>query len=251
VASQDSTTGKVAEGMPKSGAFVTTRWTVVQCASNSTLPESEAALETLCRAYWTPIYVYVRRFGHAEEDSRDLTQAFFCKLLEKKWIAAANPDKGRFRTFLLSTLKHFLADERDRIGALKRGGDRLHIPLLGDFDEDALPMSGNASPEQIFDYQWALTIFNQALQNLQQEFQQLGKGSDFDVLKNFIGLNGNPVSQKEAAKSLGITEAAAKMSVSRMRRRFRELVRAEIAQTVQDDTELESEVRYLAEVLRQ
>jgi RNA polymerase sigma factor (sigma-70 family) len=234
-----------------SGAFVTTRWTVVQSARNSASPEAEAALESLCRAYWPPIHAYVRRFGYPIEDCRDLTQGFFCRLLEKKWLLAADPERGKFRTFLLSTLKHFLADERDRAEALKRGGGRLHLSLEGDFDEEILALSHSASPEQIYEYQWALTVLDQALRRLQQEFADFGKGADFEVLKNFIALDATPISHQEAAARLGITEGAAKMSVSRMRRRFRELVRTEVAHTVQNDAEIENEVRYLAEILRQ
>jgi DNA-directed RNA polymerase specialized sigma24 family protein len=215
--------------VPASRAFATTRWTVVQSASESASREADAALETLCRTYWPAIHTYVRRFGCSAEDCRDLTQAFFCRLLEKKWLLAADPQRGKFRTFLLSTLKHFLADERDRSEALKRGAGRPHLSLERDFDDDTFAPSDNASLDQIYDYQWAITVFDQCVHNLQQEFADFGKAADFEVLKEFVALDAAPVSQKEAAASLGISEAAAKMAVSRMRRRFRELLRAETA----------------------
>jgi RNA polymerase sigma factor (sigma-70 family) len=231
------------------GVFEATHWSVVAAAGGE---DGHKALEILCQTYWPSIYSYARRFGQSEEEARDCTQEFFHRLIEKKWAAQADPSRGRFRTFLICRLKGFLADEWDRKTALKRGGgqailslDELEIENVYQY-EDALKIT----PDLAYDRQWALSVLKTSLDRLREECSLEGKSQIFEALKSFVGGGETLPSYTAAAAELESTEAAVKMAVSRMRRRFRELTRAEVARTVSSDADLEDEMRYLVEVLR-
>ena len=229
--------------------FPNTRWSVVLAARQPT-PEATAALEIICQSYWYPLYAYIRRSGHSSHDAQDLTQAFFAKLLEKNFWARADPQKGRFRAFLLTALRHFLADERDRVRTAKRGGGMSFIS----FDEQAGEehflegLSQNVSAEQQFDRQWASTLLEQARRKLRQECIASGKSELYDR----VGLVGDKSetsgSYAAVAQELGMSISAIKSAVSRLRGRYGELVREEVAHTVSSPAELDAEVRYLLSV---
>jgi RNA polymerase sigma-70 factor (ECF subfamily) len=210
-----------------------------------------AALEELCQAYWTPLYAFARRAGHSPEDARDFTQGFFARLLEKRDLAAADPERGKFRTFLLAAFKHFLAHERERAGALKRGGGIEFLPLHTEAEESGFGSepADLHSPEQAFELRWAAALLEKVLRRLREEFAASGRAALFDDFKGF--LIGEPPEGGYAATAarLGMTEGAAKMIVTRTRGRYRLLLRSEIAQTVTMPGEVEEELRHLRAVL--
>ena len=231
--------------------FATTHWSVVLAAGRTSSPDSRRALTTLCETYWYPSYAYVRRRGYAREEAQDLTQEFFLGLLEKDVLRAADPERGRFRSFLLGSLKNFLANEWRDARAKKRGGGR--VPLSLDFrsaeDQYALEPGHELTPEKIYERRWALTLLERSLSKLREEFTRAGKSDLFDQLKVFLGGEGQRVSYKEIAEKLAMTEGAVKVSVHRLRRRCRELLRAEIAQTVAGPEEVDEELRHLFSAL--
>ena len=235
------------------GQFNTTRWSVVLMAGRTLSPESEAALEKLCRAYWQPVCAFARRKGWNEEDAKDLTQQFFASLLQRKDFSGLDRRKGKFRTFLLSAFTHFLANEYDRATAQKRGGGNT-ILSLDQFAPDEL---GNAcpatdvAPDTIYDMRWAQTILQAALRQLKEEMSQANKQRQFDELKHFLTANAAAGEYALVAHKLGVEAAAAPVMVHRLRHRYRELVRAEVAQTVSSPLELEEEMKYLFAVLNQ
>lgn len=234
-----------------SSVFATTHWTEVIQASQPASPQAAQALENLCQKYWYPLYAFIRRQGHDQHDAQDLTQSFFARFLEKRYLADIDPARGKFRSFLLASLKHFLANEWDRARAKKRGGDKAVIPLDREAAEARYaqePQHGS-TPEMIYDRRWALTILEQALGRLEQECEAEGKIQNFRLLKQFLMQGEATLSQAELAKELGLTPAAAKVAAHRLRRRFRELLRAEIAQTVSSRSEIEDELRYLFSVI--
>ncbi len=233
------------------GAFATTHWSLVlhACRDDSSL--AREALETLCRAYWPAIYTYVRRSGHAPEAARDLTQDFFARLLGKGLIGIANPQRGRFRTFLLTVLQRFLADEHDRATAQKRGGGEVLLSLdeLAAEEERPFEPTGGISPEQEFDRRWALATLDNALRHLRAEAERAGHGELFAALQGFLG-GGEPAGTlAETGARLGLGESAVKMRLSRWRLRYRELLRQEVAQTVPRVADLDEEMRHLFAVL--
>ena len=237
--------------MSKSPHFVTTQWSVVLSASQ----EGEvrgAALEQLCRTYWYPLYAYIRRRGNGPEDAQDLTQGFFARLLEKHWLDGIENNGSRFRSFLLSALNGFLADQYDRATAAKRGGGRK--PLSLDTEEGErrylLEPATNETPEKIFDRRWALTVLDQALIKLKEETLRAGKARHFELLEEFIPHEPEPGEYAAVARVLCVSSGAVSISVFRLRRRFRELVRAEIATTVADPEHVETVLRELLAVLR-
>jgi RNA polymerase sigma-70 factor (ECF subfamily) len=231
--------------------FETTRWSMVIAAGQSNLPESRDALEALCEVYWYPLYVYVRRRGHDEDDARDLTQGFFAKLLEKNWVADADPQRGKFRTFMLTALKHYMADEWDRQRAQKRGGGK--VPLSLDFDtaEDGykLELPDDRTPEDVYDACWAETVVQRARERLRREKLEPGKEERFERLEGFVTGEGLEVPYKEVAEELGLSESAVKVAVYRLRQRFGEIVREEVTNTVRDPDDVESEMRHLLGLL--
>jgi RNA polymerase sigma-70 factor (ECF subfamily) len=231
--------------------FAATRWSVVLAAGHRSSPDSQQALESLCRTYWFPLYVYVRRRVPNVYEAQDLTQEFFATLLEKNALEAADRERGRFRWFLLTAFKHFLADEWDKAKAQKRGGGCRTIPLNLESGECryALEPVDDLSPERLYEKQWALTFLEHVLNRLRDEFVANGKEQQFQTLKPFLGGNHEPGSYENAARALGLSEAAAKVAAHRMRRRYREVLRAEIAETVAEPGEVDDEIRNLRATL--
>jgi len=232
-------------------AFAPTRWTLVAAAGRRSSPGSQQALATLCETYWYPLYAYVRRRGHSPEDAQDLTQEFFARLLEKNSLRAADRDRGKFRSFLLAALNHFLAKEWRRAHAQKRGGGQLPIAL--DFDSGEIRYqcepAHNLTPEKIYERRWAMTVLDRAIARLRAEYAKSGKSAQFERLKDFLSGGSDTAPYASLAAALGLTEGAVKVAVHRLRRRCRELVRAEIAETVASPGAVEEELRHLFEAL--
>ena len=231
--------------------FVATHWSVVLSARQKNSPESAAALETLCRTYWYPLYAFVRRQGHSPPDAQDLTQEFFARLLQKDYLKAAAREKGRFRTFLIVALKRFLANEWDRVRAQKRGGGQPPLSLDTDLAEERYqiePVEG-ATADRIFERRWALTLLDRTLTRLRDEFTAAGKAEEFKQLKACLTAERGDISYAEIAGALCQSEGAVRVAVHRLRKRFREIFREEIAHTVSSAEEIEEEVRYLMGVL--
>jgi RNA polymerase sigma-70 factor (ECF subfamily) len=229
------------------GQFQTTHWSLVLAAGRDSSPDSRRAMTQLCEAYWFPLYVYVRRRVGNVEDAQDLTQEFFARLLEQNVVAAADPERGRFRSFLLTSLKNFLANEWDKAQAKKRGGGQSPISLdfaRADSRYDLDP-ADHETPERLYGRQWTLTLLEQVLGRLREEHAAAGKLMQFDVLKSFITGGKSAGGYGEAAKELGVTEAAAKAAAHRLRKRYRELLRSEIAQTVAEPDDVDDEIGWL------
>jgi len=227
--------------------FLTTHWSLVVQAADRGSPASAEALEALCRTYWLPLYLYVRRRAPNIDEAHDLTQEFFSRLLEKNYLAAAQPDRGRFRAFLLTAFKHFLANEWERARAQKRGGGKPAIPLdfrTGD-SHHALEPAGGLTPEEAYDREWATTLLAAVIASLREEFTRDGKQAEFDLLKGFLTGEHAAETFAMAAQKLGRSEGAVKMSVQRLKARFRERLRDEIAQTVSGPDEIDAEIRDL------
>jgi RNA polymerase sigma factor (sigma-70 family) len=230
--------------------FATTHWSVVVAAGQD-VPQRSEALEKLCRTYWYPLYAYVRRRGFGPEDAQDLTQEFFARLLTKNYPAQADRAKGKFRSFLLLTLNHFLADEFDRASARKRGGGQVALSLDHEAAEgrySAEPVD-NLSPEKLFERRWAQNILENALKRLRGEWSAESEPGVYAVLRAFEPGEQLTLSYAEAASRLGISESAMKSKVHRLRQRHRELVREEIANTVATSAEVDDELRRLISVL--
>ena len=227
--------------------FSNTRWTVVLTAGKAGSAQADAALESLCRTYWQPLYGFVRRRGYEVHDAQDLTQEFFARLLSKNYLSGMDRTKGKFRSFLLAALEHFLANDWRRSQAQKRGGQHSFISWEdGSIEEQyRLANSTAASAEQSFERQWATKLLEQAVARLREEFAESGKATLFDQLKIFLTGDKSAGGYAQVATKLGMSEAAVKMAVSRMRRRYGELLRDEIANTVSDPAEIEDELRAL------
>jgi RNA polymerase sigma-70 factor (ECF subfamily) len=227
--------------------FATTHWTVVLAAGQRSTPQSDRALEELCRAYWFPLYAYVRRRGHTKEDAEDLTQAFFARFLEKNYLASLSAERGRFRAFLLASLKHFLANEWDKTRAQKRGGGQILIPIDVATAETScgIDPADNVTAEKIFERRWALTLLEQVLRRLRAEYVSDGRGNLFEQLKPTLTEASRSVRYAEIAAQMGTSEGAVKAAVHRLRLRYREVLRAEIADTVAGPGEVEDEIRNL------
>ena len=210
-------------------------------------PQSSAALATLCENYWYPLYAYARRRGHQADEAQEFTQAFFARLLEKNDLAAADPGRGRFRSFLLTSLKHFLANEWDRARAQKRGGGRsvLWIDFGTAEERYRAEPSHDLTPEKVFERRWALVLLENVLARLHAESAQAGKANSFDRLKGFLTGEQSGVTYGQLAVELNTSEGALKVAVHRLRRRYRELLRAEIEETVADPDEIDQEIRDL------
>jgi DNA-directed RNA polymerase specialized sigma24 family protein len=231
-------------------AFPPTRWSVVLAARQPQSAESAAALEAICRAYWYPLYAYVRRAGQSPADAQDLTQEFFCRLIERHWLAAADPEKGKLRTFLIVALKKFMSNEWRRASAARRGGGQPQVPLDTVFAESRYAADNHAlAPDETFDQQWALTLLDLTINRLREEFAAAGKPGDFDTLKGCLMAERGSIAYAAVAAGLGITEGAARVAAHRLRKRFRELYREEISQTLAEGADLEAEMRHLAAAL--
>jgi RNA polymerase sigma factor (sigma-70 family) len=240
-----------AESTGAPSLFVTTHWSVVLAAKDKLSPDSAAALEALCRAYWYPLYAFVRRQGHSPHDAEDLTQEFFARLLAKDYLDAAAQEKGRFRTFLRVAIKRFLANEWDRAHRLKRGAGYAFLPLdtsagEGRYQEE---QAGSLSSEWLYERRWALTLLEQVLAHLRADYVALGKIAEFEQLKAVLMAERGAIPYAELAAALGLSEGAARVAVHRLRKRFRELFRATVAETVSNAEDLEEELRYLVGVL--
>jgi len=235
--------------LPGSSQFPTTRWTLVVAARDPGRKEARSALVSLCERYWYPLYAYLRRRGYPADQAQDLTQEFFMRVLEGRYLDRADPEKGRFRSFLLTSLKFFVSDEGDRQRALKRGGGSI-VPLEFASGEERYQRepAHDETPERIFERRWALSVLDRVVERLREEFVQHGRAEHFERLKVF--LLGQPDAPYAAlAGEMNTSEGALKVAIHRLRKRYRELFRQEIADTVADPAEVETEIRYLAAVL--
>jgi RNA polymerase sigma-70 factor (ECF subfamily) len=227
--------------------FLTTHWSVVLSAQDKDSPRSVEALEMLCRSYWYPLYARVRQQGRSPHDAQDLTQEFFTRLLQKDYLQAAAREKGKFRTFLLMALKRFLANEWDRQHAQKRGGFAPVISIDEELAESrfASEPSHQIQPDVLFDRQWAMTLLEHTMTKLQDEYMATGRAKLFEHLRKCLARDESALPYAEIAAQLSLTEAAVKMAVHRLRARYREILRAEIAETVSSAEEVEEEIRHL------
>ena len=231
-------------------AFPNTRWSVVLAATRTPSPESASALETICQAYWYPLYAYVRRCGQSPHDAQDLTQEFFCRLLEKRWLDSADREKGRLRSFLIVALKRFMSNEWDRAAAQRRGGGQRHAQIDTAFAESRFAADRHSlAPDETFDRQWALTLISLTTRRLRAEFTAAGKPDDYDALKSCLLADRGAIDYATVAQQLGVNEGAARVAVHRLRKRFREIYREEISQTLAEGTDLDAELRHLAAAL--
>jgi RNA polymerase sigma factor (sigma-70 family) len=237
--------------LPGTGSFGLTHWSVVLAAGSNDATDAREALETLCRTYWHPIYSFVRRQGHSPHDAQDLTQAFFARVLEKNYLGGVDRAKGRFRSFLLVCLKHFLANEWDKAGAQKRGAHPILIPINVRSAETSygLEPAESMTADKIFERRWALTLLDQVLAHLRAEYTGDGKAKLFDELKSTLTGERRSVPYAEIGAGLGISEGAVKVAVHRLRQRYRELLRDEIAHTVAGPEQVEEEIRALFSAL--
>jgi RNA polymerase sigma-70 factor (ECF subfamily) len=224
---------------------------MVLAAGGPLSQERVDALEALCRAYWYPLYAYIRRAGNGPEDAKDLTQSFFSHLLEQDKLSLADRERGRFRTFLLTALKHYLVDQARRQHALKRGGGRLFEPLETSDGEERYQFepADPTSPDVLYDRGWARAVLAQALSHLREEYASSKHGPGFEALKDYVWGERSGCSCAELGRELGLSEEAAKKAVQRLRRRFAELLRQQVAETVTTPAELEDELRHLSSLL--
>lgn len=229
------------------GLFATTRWSVVLNAGRHDSPAAEQALATLCQQYWYPLYAYIRRRVADVNEAQDLTQAFFARLLEKNVLGRAAPERGRFRAFLLTALRNFLANEWDRARTRKRGGgrERLSLDLAEGESRLKLEPVDDFTPERVYERQWALTLLAVVMERLRAEFVNADKARQFELLKGALTGDRHSVSYTTAAAELGMSEEASRQAVHRMRKRYRELLREEIGQTVAEPAEVDNEIRDL------
>lgn len=230
--------------------FVTTHWSVVQAVGENS-SKAQAALEQLCRAYWYPLYAFVRRLGHGPHDAEDLVQGFFAACLEKNYLGAADRRKGRFRSFLLLALKRFMANEWDRQRTRKRGGDQTVISLdsLDAEQRYALEPADRLSADKLFERRWALTLLDKVLARLAAEQAATGHAATFAHLKEFLTSQGRGTPYAELAERLGLSEGALKVAIHRLRKRYRDLLEEEIAHTVATPEEIAEERRHLLAAL--
>jgi RNA polymerase sigma factor (sigma-70 family) len=231
--------------------FVTTHWTAVLSARDSSHPDAQTLLQNLCRDYWPPLYAFIRRSGYSVEEAQDLTQEFFYRFIEKDFLQHLKDRRGKFRSFLLTLLKHFLSDQRDRSNAQKRGGGHWTISL----DEFITEETGTAlsspevTPEHEFDRRWAHTLLQHSYKRLKEDYRLNGNVILFERLKNIHSGDSNGQTCQEIGSDIGISESAVKSALHRMRKRHREILEEEIRKTVHTDTEFDEEVRYFIQVL--
>ena len=227
--------------------FATTHWTVVLAAGQRRSPQADHALEELCRTYWFPLYAYIRRHGHAKEDAEDLTQAFFARLLEKNFLAHLDSEKGRFRAFLLAALKHFLANEWDKSRTQKRGGGQTPLSLDWQTADTNFQVAAanEPSPDRAFDREWAVALLAKVIGRLQNECAAEGRGRQFAELKVFLTAGKGELAHAAAAHKLGLGETAVRVAVHRLRKRYRALLRDEIAQTLANPAMVDEEMQAL------
>ena len=237
----------------RSPVFATTRWTVVLSAGETPSAQQADALAQLCQTYWYPLYAYTRRQGASVEDAQDLTQEFFARLLERNYLDRADPNKGKFRWFLLGALKHFLANQRERARALKRGGRVVHIPLDDITAEKRyqLELSTPVTPDKLFERAWALTLLERVREQLRDQFEKAGKRERFETLASFLPGGHEKKSYADMAVELGTNEGALRVELHRFKAAYRQLLRTEIAHTVSAPAEVDEELRHLIEIMRE
>jgi DNA-directed RNA polymerase specialized sigma24 family protein len=237
--------------LSNAAVFPPTHWSIILSAGDNSSAEGLVALDRLCRAYWFPLYAYVRRCGESPENAKDLTQEFFARMLEKNWLRGASRERGRFRWFLLASLKHFLSNEWDRARAQKRGGDRPPISLdqLSPEERYLVEPTDGLSADKVYDRTWALTLLERARERLRQEFTAPGRSERFEMLEQFLPGAHKATTYAEMAKRLNVAEGTIKSDVSRLRRRYGELLRDELGQTLGSVTDLEDELHHLFESL--
>ena len=237
---------------PAARQFATTRWSQVLAAGQAHTGDSREALARLCESYWYPLYAYVRRWGYDADQAQDLTQAFFATLLEKHYLRAADPARGRFRSFLLASLKHFLSNERDRAGAAKRGGRATVVPLEFENAEGRYSRepADTETPETIYERRWAMTLLDRTLARLRREYEAGGKQALFGRLEGHLTGDQEALPYADLCAELKMSEGAIKVAMHRMRRRFGALLREEIGETVSDPDEVDDEIRELFRALR-
>jgi len=233
--------------------FATTRWSVVLAAGRLSSPDSEQALAQLCQTYWYPLYAYARRRCHSREDAEDLAQAFFASFLARNHLEGLHADRGKFRAFLLAAMKHFMANQWDKAARLKRGGGVTHLSLdwQGADERFHLEPQDNASPDRLFDREWALALLERVVTRLAEECAGEGKGLLFDQARGYLMVGEEAIPYAEAARALGLAEGAVRVAVHRLRKRYRELLREEIAQTLTDPSRVDEELRSLQAALVQ
>lgn len=227
--------------------FATTHWTIVLAAGRRSTPQADHALEELCRTYWFPLYAYIRRRGHTREDAQDLTQAFFVRFLAKNYLEGLSAERGRFRAFLLASLKHFLANEWDKTRRQKRGGRAHHLSLDWRTADTQFQLAATAdpSPDQAFDREWAIALLARVIERLRAECEAEGRGRLFAELRVFLSAGRGQLPHAMAARALGLPEGAVRVAVHRLRKRYRQLLRDEIAQTLADPARVDEEMRSL------
>ena len=239
-------TGRGGAGHPQ---FATTRWSMVFSAGRHDAVDCSEALAALCEIYWYPLYAHVRRRGCAAAEAQDLVQEFFATLLDKSYLKAADPQRGRFRSFLLASFNHFVANEHRKAIARKRGGGRAHVPLVMDFESGESRYvnepSHDLTPERVYERRWAMTLLERALSRLRGEYDAAGKAELYEQLKPFFAAGSDAAPYAELAERTGMSEGALRVAVHRLRKRCRELLREEIAQTVAEPDDVEDELRHL------
>ena len=229
--------------------FPTTRWTLVVAAADPQRKDSRSALVSLCEGYWYPLYAYIRRRGYSPDQAQDLTQQFFMRVVEGRYLDRADPEKGRFRAFILTSVKFFLSDEADRDRAQKRGGGNvLSLELSSGEERYQRDSPHNETPERIFERRWALSVLDRVMDRLREDFVKHGRLDHFNRLKVFLVDQGE-TPYAALARELDRSEGALKVAIHRLRKRYRDLFRQEIAETVADPAEVESELRFLASAL--
>jgi RNA polymerase sigma-70 factor (ECF subfamily) len=238
------------EGAPR--RFQTTSWTLVLAAGDKDSPDAGTALSTLCTAYWHPVYAFIRRSGHDADEARDLTQAFFARVLEKNYFGDARRERGRFRTFLLTSVRNFLANERDRERALKRGGGRVPIPLEVDDGERSYQIdpSHDLTPERLFEQRWALAVIGSALNNVRERYERRKKADWFASLKPFL-TGAEPGSYADLAAELKVSEGSLRVGVHRLRQQFAASLRETVAETVERPQDVDKELEFLLKAVGQ
>jgi RNA polymerase sigma-70 factor (ECF subfamily) len=243
------TNGQTMHTLLGASQFPTTRWTLVVAAAGPRRKEAQSALASLCENYWYPSYAYLRRRGYQAEEAQDLTQEFFIRVLEGRYLSRADPEKGRFRSFLLTSLRFFVADEEDRQRARKRGGGQIvSFEFSSGEDRYQREPAHDETPERIFERRWALSVLDRVVEKLRLEFVEHGRPDHFERLKVFL-LGQSDAPYAALAREMNTSEGALKVAIHRLRKRYREIFRQEIADTVADPAEVESELRYLAAAL--
>lgn len=232
--------------------FQTTSWSLVLAAAGNPTMGARDALAALCQIYWNPVYAFIRRSGYPRDEALDLTQGFFARLLEKQYVQDADRQRGRFRTFLLTAVKHFLANERDRANAVKRGGGRIPVSIdVLQAETSYSPAAvADVTPEHLFERRWALSLLDHVMARLRAEYSAAGKAEQFERLEALLTREAEDPRYEVVAAEMGVSAGALRMGLHRLRRRYRQVLRAEIADTVATPEEIDEEIRFLMSVLQ-